>query len=202
MSSLARVAALSRADAAAASVPHCGSPAEGRATTRARAAQSTYFRFAIARPDFGPRAGLLGYIIGTRFVFDALDTYPEIAPEIASFRDAAARTLVSCQNADGGFGESPDSDTKSRFTPSASSAALVTAAALGILQDSKVPQAQRASASALQFILRTQQADGTWPELSLCTQFSGLYASYELMTQVALTTTLFRIVRANASRAK
>jgi hypothetical protein len=32
--------------------------------------------------------------------------------------------------------------------------------------------------------------------VSVCTQFPGLYASYELMTLVALATTLFRARRA------
>jgi squalene cyclase len=142
-----------------------------------------------------PARWTLGYIIGTRFVFDALETYPEMAGALDELRNAASRTLLACQNPDGGFGESPESDTKSRFTPSPTSAALITAAALGILREASIPGAHQRAAHALGFILRTQKTDGGWPELSLCTQFAGLYASYELMTQVALTTTLFRVAR-------
>jgi squalene-hopene/tetraprenyl-beta-curcumene cyclase len=144
----------------------------------------------------------LGFIIGTRFVFDALETYPGTVPSLDVLRTAAATTLLACQNPDGGFGESPESDTKGRFTPGPTSSALITAAAWGILSEATGARAAEGAARALQYLLRTQRADGTWPELSLCTQFPGLYASYELMTQVALTTTLFRVVRAQGSVAR
>jgi squalene cyclase len=139
-----------------------------------------------------PARWTLGFIIGTRFVFDALDTYPDVARRVGPLRDHAARTLVACQNEDGGFGESQDSDLESRFTPSSSSAALITAAAYGLLREANAPGAAEAASRALTFILRSQDDQGGWPEVSLCTQFPGLYASYELMTLVALTTTLLR----------
>jgi hypothetical protein len=142
-----------------------------------------------------PARWTLGYIIGSRFVLDALETYPEMTGQLASIRDVAAETLLACQNADGGYGESADSDIKERFTPSSASAPLVTAAALGILRDASIPGAAQRASRALEYILRTQRPGGNWPEHSLCTQFPGLYASYELMTQVALTTTLFRVLR-------
>lgn len=137
----------------------------------------------------------LGYIIGTRFVFDALATYPNLGARLDGMRNEAAACLLRCQNADGGFGESSDSDTKGRFSPSPLSEALVTAAACGLLYDASMGSAPEAAARALGFLLRTQRGDGSWPERSLCTQFAGLYASYQLMTQVALTTTLFRVWR-------
>lgn len=137
----------------------------------------------------------LGYIIGTRFVFDALETYPHLGSKLDEMRNEAGASLLRCQNVDGGFGESPDSDTRGRFTPSPRSEALVTAAACGLLYDTPMAPAREAAARALGFLLRTQGRDGSWPERSLCTQFAGLYASYQLMTQVALTTTLFRVLR-------
>jgi squalene cyclase len=143
-----------------------------------------------------PARWTLGFIIGTRFVFDALDSYPEMAQRIGALRGAAARTLVACQNEDGGFGESQDSDLEGRFTPSPASAALITAAAFGLLRESQESDAASAASRALAFMLRTQDQEGGWPEVSLCTQFPGLYASYELMTLVALMTTLFRARRA------
>jgi hypothetical protein len=149
-----------------------------------------------------PARWTLGFINGTRFVFDALETYPETEPPLDVLRTAAARTLLACQNPDGGFGESSDSDTKGRFTPAATSAALITAAAWGILHEATGPRAAEAASRALRYILRTQRPDGTWPELSLCTQFPGLYASYELMAQVALTTTLFRVARTQATTSR
>ncbi len=139
-----------------------------------------------------PARWSLGFIIGTRFVFDALESYPEIRDETDALRDAAARTLVQCQNADGGFGESPDSDLRDRFSPSRSSAPFITAAAYGILAKARGPLASEAATRALENLLRTQQPEGTWQEVSLCTQFAGLYASYALMTEVAIATTLFR----------
>lgn len=142
-----------------------------------------------------PARWTLGFIIGTRFVFDALETYPEMVHRIGALRDATARTLVASQNEDGGFGESQDSDLESRFTPSSSSAALITAAAYGLLRGATAPGSTEAASRALAFVLRAQDAQGGWPEVSLCTQFPGLYASYELMTLVALTTTLFRARR-------
>jgi hypothetical protein len=39
-----------------------------------------------------PARWTLGYIIGTRFVFDALDTYPEMVRELGELRNAASRT--------------------------------------------------------------------------------------------------------------
>lgn len=193
MSSLARLIELARADTAA---ERALTPERLRKVERLRGGGLTYLRSTRnASTGLWPARWTLGYIIGTRFVFDALDTYPEMVSELPALRDAAARTLLACQNADGGFGESPDSDTKGRFTPSSSSAALVTAAALGILRDSKMPRASEGASRALAFILRAQRPNGAWTELSLCTQFAGLYASYELMTQVALTTTLFRVLR-------
>jgi len=118
------------------------------------------------------------------------------------FRDASPEpvlhVLQGYQNEDGGFGESQDSDLQGRFTPSPESAALITAAAYGMLREAKAPGAAEAASRALGFILRSQDEQGGWPEVSLCTQFPGLYASYELMTLVALTTTLFRARRPQA----
>lgn len=191
--SLARIDDLVRADAGAASV--LGRSRLGRvARMRQRG-----LRYLLATRD--PETGFwharwtLGYVIGTRFVFDALERHPEIADELPRLRDEAAATLLRVQNADGGFGESPRSDMEKRFTPSTSSAALVTAAAFGILRDARGEAAAAGASRALDFLLRTQTPEGSWPEVSLCTQFAGLYASYELMTQVALTTTLFRARR-------
>ncbi len=152
-------------------------------------------------PDSGlwPARWTLGYIIGTRFVFDALERFPSIRTRVDELRDDAARTLLTCQNSDGGFGESAASDMSRRFTPSPASAPLVTAAAFGILRDARVSGAQNAAARALDYLLDTQRDDGGWPEVSLCTQFAGLYASYELMTQVAVATTLFRGAAARKS---
>jgi hypothetical protein len=142
-----------------------------------------------------PARWTLGFIIGTRFVFDALETYPPMADRIGALRNDVAKTLVRCQNEDGGFGESQDSDLQCRFTPSRASAALVTAAAYGLLRDATARGAPAAASRALAYMLRSQDELGGWPEVSLCTQFPGLYASYELMTLVALTTTLLRARR-------
>ena len=145
-----------------------------------------------------PQTGLwparwsLGYVIGTRFAFDALESFPEMRTETDALRDAAARTLVQHQNADGGFGESPESDLEDRYVPSPASAAFVTAAAYGVLAKANGPLAKEAAARAMQYLVGTQHGDGTWTEVSLCTQFAGLYASYSLMTEVAIATTLFR----------
>jgi Squalene-hopene cyclase C-terminal domain/Prenyltransferase and squalene oxidase repeat len=196
MSSLARVVELARADAGSA---RALTPERLHKIERLRSGGLKYLQSTRnASTGLWPARWTLGYIIGTRFVFDALDTYPEVASELPVLREAAARTLLACQNADGGFGESPDSDTKGHFTPSSSSAALVTAAALGILRDSQWPRAREGASRALAFILNAQRPNGAWTELSLCTQFAGLYASYELMTQIALTTTLFRVLRSAA----
>jgi hypothetical protein len=143
-------------------------------------------------PETGmwPARWTLGFIIGTRFVFDALETYPDMKAQLDDLRADVTRTLVKCQNEDGGFGESQDSDLKCRFTPSKSSAALITAAAYGLLRPAKGGEA--AAERAMTYMLNAQDDVGGWPEVSLCTQFPGLYASYELMTLVALTTTLLR----------
>ena len=136
-------------------------------------------------------------MIGTRFVFDALATYPEITLEIEVLRDAAARTLLQQQHVDGGFGESPDSDVESRYTSAHLSSPVVTAAAYEILSGSNKPRAREAAARALAYLTASQNENGAWPEASVCTQFSGLYASYELMTQVSLVTALFRAQKKN-----
>jgi len=144
-----------------------------------------------------PARWSLGFVIGTRFVFDALATYPEITLEIEVLRDAAARTLLQQQHVDGGFGESPDSDVESRYTSAHLSSPVVTAAAYEILSGSNKPRAREAAARALAYLTASQNENGAWPEASVCTQFSGLYASYELMTQVSLVTALFRAQKKN-----
>ena len=199
MVTLSRVLDLARADAQAASA--LGDARLRRAEELRRRGLSYLLSNRDRASGLWPARWTLGFVIGTRFVFDALETYAEIDPSLDVLRGAATRTLLGCQNLDGGFGESPDSDTKGRFTPSTTSAALITGAAWGILSESKGPRAAEAASRALSYLLRTQRADGTWPELSLCTQFPGLYASYELMTQVALTTTLYRVLRARTSGA-
>jgi hypothetical protein len=199
MVTLSRVLDLARADAQAASA--LGEARIRRAEELRRRGLSYLLSKRDRASGLWPARWTLGFIIGTRFVFDALETYPAIDPSLDVLRSAAAGTLLRCQNPDGGFGESPESDTKGRFTPSPTSAALITAAAWGILHEAKGPRAAEGAGRALAHILRTQRPDGTWPESSLCTQFPGLYASYELMTQVALTTTLFRVVRAPHSAA-
>jgi hypothetical protein len=200
MVTLSRVIDLARADAQAAIT--LGEARLRRAEDLRRRGLSYLLSNRDRASGLWPARWTLGFIIGTRFVFDALETYPETDPSLDVLRRDAARTLLACQNPDGGFGESPDSDTKGRFTPSTTSAALITAAAWGVLGEAKGPRAAEGASRALAYLLRTQRPDGTWPELSLCTQFPGLYASYELMTQVALTTTLFRVLGAQNAAAR
>ena len=200
MVTLSRVLDLARADTRAATA--LGEARIRRAEDMRRRGLSYLLSNRDRASGLWPARWTLGFIIGTRFVFDALETYPETDPSLDVLRTEAARTLLACQNPDGGFGESPESDTMGRFTPGPTSAALITAAAWGILHEAKGPRAADGASRALAYLLRTQRPDGTWPELSLCTQFPGLYASYELMTQVALTTTLFRVVRATSSAAR
>ncbi|HEX7663209.1 MAG TPA: prenyltransferase/squalene oxidase repeat-containing protein [Polyangiaceae bacterium] len=188
---LGRVISLVRSDADARA--HFGEKRLDRALSLRRGALD-YLR-AARDPWSGlwPARWSLGFTIGTRFALDALDSYDEVGlTERRAFHETAARTLISAQNDDGGFGESPRSDLDRRYTPSRTSNAFMTAAACDVLRRDDSPSAQQGCARALAYLERTQLADGSWPEWSVCTQFAGLYASYALMTQVAVTTTLLR----------
>ena len=188
--SLARVRDLAASDAAAGAI---FGDARAKKLENLREKGLKYL-LSVRDPQTGlwPARWSLGYVIGTRFAFDALESFPELRAETDALRDAAARTLVQHQNREGGFGESPESDLRSRYVPSSESAAFVTAAAYGVLAKANGPLAKEAATRAMQYLLSTQHGDGTWTEVSLCTQFAGLYASYSLMTEVAIATTLFR----------
>ncbi len=150
--------------------------------------------FLLAERD--PQTGLwsarwtLGYLSGTSFVLEGLSTYA--LPELPQLAAHAARTVLRAQNWDGGFGESPRSDREGRFTPCEPSAVLPTASALNILRFAGQSRADRGYRAALEYLLSEQQPDGAFPEKSLYTQFTGLYASYSLMTLVAATALLLR----------
>jgi squalene-hopene/tetraprenyl-beta-curcumene cyclase len=114
-------------------------------------------------------AWFVDYLFGTAMVTNALGTASD-RPEVASAIEKALNFILSHQQADGGFSESPESFTlgKSIALPGASSpaqTALVVTQLMSFLEHEHYahlamlrPPLER----AVSFLKRTQQADGIW----------------------------------------
>ena len=128
----------------------------------------------------------VNYIYGTSGVLAALSL---IAPmRCQSIIERGANWLVSCQNADGGWGETCASyDDKNLKGTGISTASQTSWALLGIMAAKSGIQfaADKAIERGIEYLLNTQQPDGTWDE----DQFTGtgfpchFYLKYHLYQQ-------------------
>lgn len=129
----------------------------------------------------------VNYIYGTSGVLSALSL---IAPNRCRGQiEKGAAWLVSCQNPDGGWGETCDSYKDASLKGQGISTASQTAwALLGIMaaiEGTKFAAGQNSIARGIEYLLKTQQADGTWDE----DQFTGtgfpchFYLKYHLYQQ-------------------
>ena len=128
----------------------------------------------------------MNYIYGTSGVLAALSL---IAPDRCREQIAkGAAWLVSCQNPDGGWGETCDSYKDASLKGQGISTASQTAwALLGIMaaQEGTKFAGQKSIERGIEYLLKTQQADGTWDE----DQFTGtgfpchFYLKYHLYQQ-------------------
>ena len=128
----------------------------------------------------------VNYIYGTSGVLAALSL---VAPmRCQSLIERGANWLVSCQNADGGWGETCASYDDKRLKGTGISTASQTSwALLGIMAAKSGIQfvADEAIARGIEYLLNTQQPDGTWDE----DQFTGtgfpchFYLKYHLYQQ-------------------
>ena len=128
----------------------------------------------------------VNYIYGTSGVLSALSL---IAPRLCqSAIERGANWLVSCQNADGGWGETCASYDDKRLKGTGISTASQTSwALLGIMAAKSGIQftADKAIERGIEYLLNTQQPDGTWDE----DQFTGtgfpchFYLKYHLYQQ-------------------
>lgn len=128
----------------------------------------------------------VNYIYGTSGVLSALSL---ITPtQCQSQIDRGAAWLVSCQNADGGWGETCASYDDSRLKGTGVSTASQTAwALLGIMAAEKGTKfaGREAIERGIRYLLDTQRSDGTWDE----DQFTGtgfpchFYLKYHLYQQ-------------------
>ena len=128
----------------------------------------------------------VNYIYGTSGILSALSL---IAPTQSRFQiQKGAAWLVSCQNADGGWGETCASYNDPSLKGIGISTASQTAWALiGLIAAAQATQfiAQPAIAQGIAYLLQTQRSDGTWDE----DQFTGtgfpchFYLKYHLYQQ-------------------
>ncbi|MGL5834415.1 MAG: squalene--hopene cyclase [Waterburya sp.] len=140
----------------------------------------------------------VNYIYGTSGVLAALSL---IAPHRYQEQiDRGAAWLVSCQNADGGWGETCGSyDDSSLKGTGISTASQTSWALLGIMAAMTGTKfaAQTAVDRGIDYLLQTQQADGTWEEA----QFTGtgfpchFYLKYHLYQQYFPLQTLARYAK-------
>ena len=127
----------------------------------------------------------VNYIYGTSGVLAALCL---VAPEAHRPQiDRAAAWLISCQNADGGWGETCRSYNNSLLKGKGVSTASQTAWALiGLLAVPKISfNAQAAIQRGVRYLLETQRSNGTWDESEFTgTGFPGhFYLKYHLYQQ-------------------
>ena len=128
----------------------------------------------------------VNYIYGTSGVLSALSL---IAPIQSRFQiQKGAAWLASCQNADGGWGETCASyDDPSLKGIGISTASQTAWALIGLIAAAQAAQfiAQPAIAQGIAYLLQTQRLDGTWDE----DQFTGtgfpchFYLKYHLYQQ-------------------
>jgi squalene-hopene/tetraprenyl-beta-curcumene cyclase len=140
----------------------------------------------------------VNYIYGTSGVVAALSL---IAPHRYQEQiDKGAAWLVSCQNADGGWGETCGSyDDPNLKGTGISTASQTSWALLGIMaaMTSTKFVGQAAVDRGIEYLLQTQQADGTWEEA----QFTGtgfpchFYLKYHLYQQYFPLQTLARYAK-------
>ena len=102
----------------------------------------------------------VNYIYGTCFAVRGLRAAGESDREVAVLR--AGEWLRSIQNADGGWGESPESYRENVFVPAASTPSQTAWAVLGLLAsgDTYSSSVQR----GVEYLIQNQNADGTWSE--------------------------------------
>jgi squalene-hopene/tetraprenyl-beta-curcumene cyclase len=102
----------------------------------------------------------VNYIYGTCFAVRGLRAAGESDREVAVLR--AGEWLRSIQNADGGWGESPESYRGNGFVPAASTPSQTAWAVMGLLAsgDTYSSSVQR----GIEYLTRNQNADGTWTE--------------------------------------
>jgi squalene-hopene/tetraprenyl-beta-curcumene cyclase len=137
----------------------------------------------------------VNYIYGTSGVLAALSL---IAPNRCQTQiNQGAAWLVSCQNADGGWGETCASYDEQSFKGTGISTASQTSwALLGIMAAMKGTKfaAPATVDRGIEYLLSTQQSDGTWEEA----QFTGtgfpchFYLKYHLYQQYFPLQTLAR----------
>jgi squalene-hopene/tetraprenyl-beta-curcumene cyclase len=140
----------------------------------------------------------VNYIYGTSGVLAALSL---IAPNRCQEQiDKGAAWLVSCQNADGGWGETCGSyDDKNLKGTGISTASQTSWALLGIMAAMAGTKfgAQATVDRGIEYLLNTQQSDGTWNEA----QFTGtgfpchFYLKYHLYQQYFPLQTLARYAK-------
>ncbi|WP_233220086.1 squalene--hopene cyclase [Pleurocapsa sp. CCALA 161] len=137
----------------------------------------------------------VNYIYGTSGVLAALSLIAPIAYQEQIDRGAA--WLVSCQNADGGWGETCASyEDKNLKGTGISTASQTSWALLGIMAAIAATKfaAQATVDRGIEYLLNTQQSDGTWDEA----QFTGtgfpchFYLKYHLYQQYFPLQTLAR----------
>jgi len=128
----------------------------------------------------------VNYVYGTSGVLAALNL---IAPTRCRQEiDQGAAWLVSCQNADGGWGETCDSykdaSLKGQGISTASQTAWALMGIMGAMEGTKFA-GQESVEGGVEYLLNTQQADGKWDE----DQFTGtgfpchFYLKYHLYQQ-------------------
>jgi squalene-hopene/tetraprenyl-beta-curcumene cyclase len=100
------------------------------------------------------------YIYGTYLALRGLRAAGESELEVHILR--ASEWLRAIQNADGGWGESPESYTEGVYVNAASTPSQTAWALLGLLAsgDNRSESLDRAA----EYLMRTQRADGTWDE--------------------------------------
>ncbi|MEM7759458.1 MAG: squalene--hopene cyclase [Cyanobacteria bacterium P01_A01_bin.40] len=128
----------------------------------------------------------VNYIYGTSGVLSALSL---IAPHRCRTQiEAGATWLVSCQNPDGGWGETcasyDDASLKGQGISTASQTAWALLGIMAAISETRF-EGQKAVEQGVEYLLETQQADGTWDE----DQFTGtgfpchFYLKYHLYQQ-------------------
>lgn len=128
----------------------------------------------------------VNYIYGTSIVLSALSL---VAPAKTRFRiERGASWLVGCQNSDGGWGETCQSYDNPALKGQGLSTASQTAwAILGLIAAGKATGkfAKQAIERGINYLLETQQSDGTWYESEFTgTGFPGhFYLKYHMYQQ-------------------